>query len=608
MLYAKPAGFFMTKKAASNARSFQPLMRLAPYAMRYKRLVLMALFSLLLASGATLSLPTFVRGLVDQGLSQGDIGFVDQYAGWLLLVVVFLALGSALRYYFVIVLGERVVNDLRSDVFSKLTLLSPHFYDQARSGEVISRLTADATQIKSAVGASASMALRNFLLFVGAGAMMVYTSPSMSAMVLAALPFIVLPMVALGRWVRGRQRFAQDRLADSSAFATEAIGAMRILQAFGQEKRARGFFSARIEEAFGAAQISVQARAVLTAFAIFVIFSSIIGVLWFAAQDVAAGNLSAGALSQFVIYSMLAAAGLGGMSEVWGEISQASGAAERLFELLDEKVMIESPAEGRHLVEDQKLDVRFDGVGFAYPGHPEKEILTDLSFLINAGETVAIVGPSGAGKSTLFQLLMRFYDLSSGTIRIGGEEIRTLDLTSLRHAMAMVPQEPVVFAMSVEENIAMGRQEADRAEIESAAKAAHAHEFIQNLGDGYETSVGERGVMLSGGQRQRLAIARAILKDAPLLLLDEATSALDAESEELVQEALNELMVGRTTLVIAHRLATVKKADRILVLDQGRLVEEGNHESLIAKGGLYARLARLQFGFEERIEEAATAS
>ncbi len=415
-------------------------------------------------------------------------------------------------------------------------------------------------------------------------------------------------MVALGRWVRSRQRFAQDRLADSSAFATEAIGAMRILQAFGQEKRARGFFSARIEEAFGAAQKSVQARAVLTAFAIFVIFSSIIGVLWFAAQDVAAGNLSAGALSQFVIYSMLAAAGLGGMSEVWGEISQASGAAERLFELLDEKVMIESPPEGRHLVADQELDVQFDGVGFAYPGHPEKEILKDLNFSIKAGETVAIVGPSGAGKSTLFQLLMRFYDLSDGAIRIGGEEIRTLDLASLRHAMAVVPQEPVVFAMSVAENIAMGRQEADQSEVEAAAKAAHAHEFVTQLGDGYETAVGERGVMLSGGQRQRLAIARAILKDAPLLLLDEATSALDAESEELVQEALNELMVGRTTLVIAHRLATVKKADRILVLDQGRLVEEGNHESLIAKGGLYARLARLQFGFHDRDEEASAAS
>lgn len=589
----------MTKTDAPKGRSFQPLMRLAPYALRYRSMVAMALFSLLLASGATLSLPTFVRGLVDQGLSQGDIGFVDQYAGWLLLVVALLALGSALRYYFVIVLGERVVNDLRSDVFAKLTLLSPHFYDQARSGEVISRLTADATQIKSAVGASASMALRNFLLFVGAGAMMVVTSPAMSAMVLAALPFIVLPMVALGRWVRGRQRFAQDRLADSSAFATEAIGAMRILQAFGQEKRARDFFSSRIEEAFGAAQKSTQARAVLTAFAIFVIFSSILAVLWVAAQDVAAGTLSAGALSQFVLYSMLAAAGLGGMSEVWGEISQASGAAERLFELLDETVMIESPKGGHVLSKEHKMDVVFDSVGFCYPGHPDKPILHGLNFTIKAGETVAIVGPSGAGKSTLFQLLMRFYDLSEGSIHLAGRAIDSLDLASLRGAMAIVPQEPVVFALSVAHNIAMGRQEADQSAIEQAAKAAHAHDFIQHLGNGYDTMVGERGIMLSGGQRQRLAIARAILKDAPLLLLDEATSALDAESEGLVQEALNDLMVGRTTLVIAHRLATVKKADRILVLDQGRLVEEGSHDSLIAKGGLYARLARLQFGFEE---------
>lgn len=589
----------MTRATSPSSSTLGPLWRLAPYAWRYKGLVLMALGALILASAATLSLPTFVRGLVDEGLGAGNVAFVDHYTGWLLLVVACLALASAMRYYFVIVLGERVVNDLRGDVFAKLTDLSPNFYDQARSGEIVSRLTADATQIKSAVGASASMALRNLLLFLGAGIMMVVTSPHMSALVLGAIPFIVLPLVGLGRWVRKKQRSAQDRLADSSAFATEAIGAMRILQAFTQEKKARSFFYGAIEEAFEAARASIKARAVLTAFAIFVIFSSVVGVLWYAAQDVAAGNLSAGALSQFVIYSTLAAAGLGGMSEVWGEISQASGSAERLFELLDEEVSIVEPENAATLDLAKGLPVRFDQVQFAYPSAGRDAIFKDLSFTLKDGETIAIVGPSGAGKSTLFQLLMRFYDPLKGSVQIGGQAIDGLNLADLRGAMALVPQEPVIFAMSVADNIAMGRQAATREEIVEAAKAAHADEFIIKLEDGYDTLVGERGVTLSGGQRQRLAIARAILKDAPILLLDEATSALDAESEKLVQQALDDLMVDRTTLVIAHRLATVKKADRILVLDEGRLVEEGTHESLIAEGGLYSRLASLQFGFEE---------
>ena len=589
----------MAEHQSPARERFQPLLRLAPYALHYRGAVLSALVSLLVASLATLSLPVLVRGLVDRGLSQDNVALVDQYAGWLVLAVLFLALASACRYYFVIILGERVVNDLRRDVFAKLTHLSPSFFDQVRSGEIVSRLTADATQIKTAVGASASMALRNLLLFVGAGVMMVVTSPQMSLLVLGAIPFLVLPLVGLGRWVRKKQRYAQDRLADSSAFATEAIGAMRILQAFTQENRANSYFSEAIEAAFGAARHSIRARAVLTAFAMFFIFASIVGVLWYAAQDVTAGRLSAGALSQFVIYSTMAAAGLGGLSEVWGEISQASGSAERLFELLDEPIGVASVTSPIMLARKGERSLRFEAVGFHYPSSDHMPVLTDLSFEVGQGETVAIVGPSGAGKTTIFQLLMRFYDPERGRLFLGKQPIDQLDLADLRGEIALVPQEPVIFAMSVADNIAMGRDGASRDEVIAAAKAAHAHEFITALPDGYETMVGERGVMLSGGQRQRLAIARAILKDAPVLLLDEATSALDAESEKYVQEALDSLMVGRTTMVIAHRLATVKKAGRIMVIEKGSLVEMGDHDSLVAKDGLYARLARLQFGYQD---------
>nr|WP_320141000.1 ABC transporter transmembrane domain-containing protein [uncultured Cohaesibacter sp.] len=589
----------MTETNSSSRVRFQPLRRLAPFAWSYRGLVLAALASLVVASLATLSLPILVRGFVDQGISENNIADVNRYTGLLVLAVMVLALMSASRYYFVIILGERVVNDLRAAVFAKLTLLSPEFYDRVRSGEIVSRLTADATQIRSAVGASASLALRNFLLFAGAAVMMVVTSPRMSLLVLGAIPFIVIPLVLLGRWVRRRQRFAQDRLADSSAFATEAIGAMRILQSFTQEERAKSTFSSNIEAAFGAARASVRARAVLTAFAFFVIFTSIVAVLWYAAHDVTAGRLSAGALSQFVIYSTMAAAGLGGMSEVWGEISQASGSAERLFELLDEPVLVKNAKEVSHLAKASNLSVAFEGVNFHYPSSDKRPVLSALSFAIAGGETVAIVGPSGAGKTTIFQLLMRFYDAEKGRILLGGQPIGQLDLAALRSAIALVPQEPVIFAMSIADNIAMGREGAQREAIIEAARAAHAHDFIAQLPDGYDTMVGERGVTLSGGQRQRLAIARAILKDAPILLLDEATSALDAESERYVQLALADLMKGRTTIVIAHRLATVKKADRILVLEGGALVEQGTHDSLVAGGGLYARLAQLQFGMDE---------
>ncbi|WP_316860662.1 ABC transporter transmembrane domain-containing protein [uncultured Cohaesibacter sp.] len=588
----------MAQDRGSSNNRFAPFLRLFPYLLRYKPLVVAAVVSLLLGSLTTLSLPILARSFIDQGLSQSNLASVDRYAGLMILAVFFMALMTASRYYFVIILGERVVNDLRRDVFGKLTMLSPGFYDGARSGEIVSRLTADATQIKSAVGSTASMALRNFLMFVGASSMMLVTSPRLSFLVLCAIPLVVIPLVVLGRWVRKKQRFAQDRLADSSAFATEAIGSMRILQAFTQEGRASRFFHDSIEAAYEAARFSIKARAILMAFASFIIFSSIIGVLWYATPDVANAVLSSGALGQFVLYSMMAAAGLGGMSEVWGEISQASGAAERLFELLDEPLGVKDPEKPLILDKSAPLAVTFADVSFHYPSSSSGRVLSSLSLKVREGETVALVGPSGAGKTTVFQLLMRFYDPVAGQISLGDLPISHLSLHDLRQAIGFVPQEPVIFAMTIADNIAMGKKGASRDEIVKAAKAAYADEFIAKLPDGYDTMVGERGVTLSGGQRQRLAIARAILKDAPILLLDEATSALDAESETFVQAALGEMMKGRTTLVIAHRLATVKKADRILVMERGGILEQGTHESLVSQNGLYARLARLQFSHE----------
>lgn len=573
----------------------RPLMALLPYVARYRGQAFAALIALIVASAATLAVPLAVRRMIDFGFSPEGVELINSYFAVMIAVVAVLAGASAMRYYLVITLGERIVADLRRDVFNHLTLLSPSFFDTAHSGELVSRLTADTTQIKSAVGASVSIALRNLVLFVGASAMMVVTSPKLSGFVLAVIPLIVLPLVAFGRRVRKLSRGAQDTLADASSYASELIGAIRTLQAFTNERLAETRFGGEVERAYKAARNSTGARACLTAIVIFLIFASVVAILWIGSHDVLTHQISAGRLGQFVLYAAFAAGALGELSQVWGEISQASGASERLFEILRITPDIAPPASPRALPMPPRGDVTFDNIRFAYPTRPEHFAADGVSFTVRAGEKVAVVGPSGAGKSTLFHLLLRFYDPVSGSISLDGVPIREADPREVRTRIALVPQDSTVFATSARENIRFGRPDATDAEVERAADLAHATEFITRLPQGFGTQLGERGVTLSGGQRQRIAIARAILRDAPLLLLDEATSSLDAESETLVQTALEELMSHRTTLVIAHRLATVLSCDRILVMENGRIVEQGTHASLVAANGLYARLARLQF-------------
>jgi ATP-binding cassette, subfamily B, bacterial len=583
------------KPQAPARPKLRPLVLLLPYLRRYHGRAIAALVALTVAALATLAVPLAVRRMIDFGFSDQSANLIDSYFSVMIAVVAALALASAMRMYLVTTLGERIVTDLRSEVFSHLTSLSAAFFDQAQTGEMVSRLTADTTQIKAAVGSSVSVALRNLLLFLGATVMMVVTSPRLSAFVLAAIPIIVLPLYGFGRAVRQRSRAAQDTLAEASAYASELIGAVRILQAFTNEALATQRFREAVERAFAAARDSTKARAVLTAIAIFLVFASVVVVLWVGAADVLAGDMTAGRLSQFVLYAVLGAAGLGELSQVGGEIAQASGAAERLFELLAIRPVIEPPAHPVPLPEPPRGEVAFENVRFRYPARPDSAVLDGVSFSVRRGEKLAIVGPSGAGKSTIFHLLLRYYDPIAGTIRFDGVPLQEADPSALRRRMALVPQDTVIFAASVGDNIRFGRPEASDAEVARAAELALASDFIRQLPQGYDTPVGERGVTLSGGQRQRIAIARAILRDAPLLLLDEATSSLDAESETLVQTALEHLMQERTTLVIAHRLATVLSCDRILVMDAGRIVEEGTHESLAAGGGLYARLAKLQF-------------
>ena len=585
----------LTQSPAKTRARLRPLLELAPYVARYRGRALLALISLTVAAITTLVVPVAVRRMIDFGFSPEGIALINSYFSVMIAIVAVLAAASASRYYLVMTIGERIVADLRRDVFAHLVSLSPAFFDSARSGELVSRLTADTTQIKSAVGASVSIALRNLVLFVGATAMMVITSPKLSGFVLLAIPLIVIPLVAFGRWVRRLSRNAQDTLADASAYASELIGAIRTVQAYTSERMATNRFGGEVEQAYEAARSSTRARAVLTLIIIFIVFSSVVAILWVGSHDVLTGQISPGRLGQFVLYAAFAAAGLGQLSEVWGEVSAASGAAERLFEILRVKSQITAPAHPVALPQPARGDVGFDNVSFAYPSRPDVLAIDKVSLSVKAGEKVAIVGPSGAGKSTLFHLLLRFYDPARGTISLDGVPVRSADPVDVRARIALVPQDTVVFAASARENIRFGRPDASDAEVERAADLAHATEFLRRLPGGFETQLGERGVTLSGGQRQRIAIARAILRDAPLLLLDEATSALDAESETLVQTALEELMRHRTTLVIAHRLATVLSCDRIMVMDQGRIVEQGTHAELVAVNGLYARLARLQF-------------
>ncbi len=584
-----------SKDEKKARQGLKPLMNLLPYVLRYKGHLLGAGVSLLLASLTTLSLPLAVRSMIDNGFSRSDSIFVDNYFYALFALAALLALSSSMRYYFVIWMGERVVSDLRQDVFSHITRLSADFFDTAQTGELISRLTADTTQIKSVAGATISVALRNVLLIIGSVIGMVATSPRLSLIVLAAIPVIIFPIFAFGRKVKKRSRHAQDMLADATAYASESISSVKTLQAFTNEELVSNRFSAAVERAFEAARSTIAARSFLTAFAIFLIFSSVVWVLWIGAGDVLEGKMTSGALGQFLLFSVMAASALGQLSEAWGEISLASGAAERLSELLATKPAVVIPKKPLSLPKPSTGAVAFNNVSFAYPSRPETDIVSGLDLNIIPGETVAIVGTSGAGKSTLFNLILRFYDPTKGQVNFDGVDITKADPSVVRQQIALVPQDTTIFAMSAMDNIRFGSPEASDEDVREAAKLALADEFISKLKDGYKTEVGERGIMLSGGQRQRIAIARAILKNAPLLLLDEATSALDAESEKIVQKALDGLMVGRTTIVIAHRLATVLKADRILVMDGGKFVEEGTHKQLVKKKGIYARLAKLQF-------------
>jgi len=575
--------------------ALRPLLKLLPFVLAYKAQVVAAGIALLFAASATLAVPLAVRRLIDHGFSRANAEFVDQYFAMMLIVVLMLAIASSARFYFVIWLGERVIADLRDAVYRHLTWLSLRFFETVHTGEIMSRLNADTTLIKAAFGASASVALRNLVLLVGAVIMMVVTSPRLSAMVLLAIPVIVVPLVLFGRRVRRLSRVAQDTLADTAAHAQESLAAIQTVQSFGHENEDRRIFHDAVETAFLAARRRALARAVLATFIIFLALGSIVAVLWYGSRDVLAERLSGGELSQFVLYAAFAAGALGALSQVWGEIQSAAGAAERIAELLGEPADITSPPNPRPLPEPASGKIELEKVSFQYPSRPDFPALDDVSFTVSPGETVAIVGPSGAGKSTVFNLLLRFYDPQSGTIRIDGVDIREAALEDVRARIAMVPQEPVVFSASAADNIGYGRPGASRADIERAARAALAHDFIAETPDGYDTKFGERGMTLSGGQRQRIAVARALLRDAPILLLDEATSALDAESERQLQQAFEHAMRGRTTLVIAHRLATVRDADRIVVMDQGRIVAEGSHAELVRKGGLYAKLAKLQF-------------
>jgi ATP-binding cassette subfamily B protein len=589
----------MSERSDAGNRPARPslaaLRPLLPYALIYRGRIAGALIALIVASGATLVVPIAVRRMIDYGFSEQRAGLIHAYFIAMIGVVAVLALASGLRYYFVMTLGERVVADLRGDLFAHLTRLDASFFDSEKTGEIVSRLSTDTTQLKSTFGSSASIALRNFFMFIGAVTMMVVTSPKLSAYVLVAIPVIILPLYAAGRAVRERSRAAQDTLAEATAFATESLSAVRVMQAFLAEPASVARFRQAALGAYQAARATTLSRSLVTIAAIFLSFGSVVLVLWLGAQDVLAGAMTGGALSQFLLFAVLAAGALGELSQVWSEVSAAAGAAGRIAEILAIAPKIKAPLHPIALPSPPRGEIAFASVSFAYPGRPGDLVLKSLSLSVAPGEVVAIVGPSGAGKSTLFQLLLRFYDPTSGIVSLDGIDIAQADPADLRARIALVPQDAVVFGASIADNIAYGAPGASRDEIRAAAERAAADLFIKALPQGYDTLIGERGVTLSGGERQRLAIARAILKNAPVLLLDEATSALDAENETLVQGALDALMAGRTTLVIAHRLATIVNAHRILVMDGGRIVEQGTHQTLLAQGGLYARLARLQF-------------
>jgi ATP-binding cassette subfamily B protein len=584
----------MQSEERAASRRIGALAGLWPFLSRYRLMLGGALLALVLTATVSLALPLAVRRVVD-GFNAGDLQLLNRYFAASLAIAALLAVGTGARYYMVTRLGERVVADIRRAVFSRVIGLSPVFYERIMTGEVLSRITTDTTLIQSIVGSSISVALRNVLMLFGGLALLALTSAKLTGLVLLLVPAVIVPIVVLGRRLRNLSRENQDWIAASSGNASEALGAVQTVQAFTHEGQSSAAFDTVTEKAFDIALKRIATRALMTVIVIMLVFSGIVGVLWVGALDVRAGAMSVGELVQFVIYSVIVAGSVGALSEIWGELQRAAGATERLAELLNAADQVQDPAEPLLLPKPVRGAVAFEGVRFHYPSRPSQSALDGISLSVAPGETVALVGPSGAGKTTIIQLLMRFYDPQAGSVRLDGVDIREIARTDLRSVMALVPQDPMIFGTTARENIRFGRPEASDAEIEEAARAAAAHDFITALPQGYDTQLGERGVMLSGGQKQRIAIARAILRDAPVLLLDEATSALDAESERAVQRAVEHLSKDRTTLVVAHRLATVRKADRIVVFDKGRIVAEGTHEMLVAQGGLYARLARLQF-------------